>query len=102
MRRDTTPPVVAVGELQSLLEDWRRYLRAENRSPTTIDSQLIVGWAFADHLTQHGMSTDAGVIAREHSPLLEHSRSLGRQFEPHLRHLGSLSIGLVLAEDGVG
>ena len=48
------------------------------------------------------MSTDAGVIAREHSPWLEHSRSLGHQFEPHPRHLGSLSIGLVLAEGGAG
>jgi site-specific recombinase XerD len=66
MRRDTTPPVVAVGELQSLLEDWRRHLRAKNRSPATIDSYLIVGRAFADYLTQHGMPTDAGVIAREH------------------------------------
>ncbi len=66
MRRDATPPMVAVGELQSLLEDWRRHLRAKNRSPATIDSYLIVGRAFADYLTAHGMPTDAGVIAREH------------------------------------
>ncbi len=66
MRRDTTPPVVAVGELQALLEDWRRHLRAKNRSPATIDSYLIVGRAFADYLTAHGMPTDAGVVAREH------------------------------------
>ncbi len=42
MRWDTTPPVVAVGELQSLLEDWRRRLRAKKRSPSTINSYLIV------------------------------------------------------------
>jgi site-specific recombinase XerD len=66
MRRDTTPQAMVVGELQSLLEDWRRHLRAKNRSPATIGSYLIVGRAFADYLTQHGMPTDAGVIAREH------------------------------------
>jgi hypothetical protein len=73
MRRDTTPPAVAVGEFQSLLEDQRRHPRAKNHSPATIDSYHIVGRAFADYLTQHGLSTDAGVIAREHSQLLEHS-----------------------------
>jgi hypothetical protein len=101
MRRDTTPPVVAVGELQSLLEDWRRHLRAKNRSPATIDSQLIVGRAFADYLTQHGMSTDVGVIGSEHSPSLEHPIP-GASVRAPPRHLGSLSIGLVLAEGGVG
>ena len=66
MRRDTKPPVVAVGDIQSLLEDWRRHLRAKNRSPATIDSYLVVGRALAAYLTAHGMPTDAGVIAREH------------------------------------
>jgi site-specific recombinase XerD len=66
MRRDTAPQPIVVGELRSLLEDWRRHLRAKNRSPATIDSYLIVGRAFADYLTHQGMPTDAGVIAREH------------------------------------
>jgi site-specific recombinase XerD len=66
MRREITPPVVAVGELQALLEDWRRHLRAKNLSPTTIASYLIVGRTFADYLDGKGMPTDAGHIAREH------------------------------------
>src|SRR5688572_26069884 len=66
MRRDTAPQPLVIGELRSLLEDWRRHLRAKNRSTATIDSYLIVGRALADYLTQHGMPTDAGVIAREH------------------------------------
>jgi site-specific recombinase XerD len=66
MRRDTAPQHVVVGEIRSLLEDWRRHLRAKNRSPATIESYLIVGRTFADYLTQQGMPTDAGVIAREH------------------------------------
>ncbi|MCU1671360.1 MAG: xerC2 [Blastococcus sp.] len=66
MRADRTTPAIAVGSIDVLLEDWRRHLRAKNRSPATIDSYLLVGRALASYLTAHGMPTDAGTIAREH------------------------------------
>jgi site-specific recombinase XerD len=66
MAREVTPPAVAVGDIQSLLEDWRRHLRAKNRSSSTIESYLIVGRALAAYLTSKGMPTDVGSIAREH------------------------------------
>ena len=62
MRRDTTPPVVAVGDIRSLLEDWRRHLRAKNRSPATIDSYLVADRAFAAYLITNGMPADGGKI----------------------------------------
>ncbi|MCU1483233.1 MAG: integrase family protein [Subtercola sp.] len=66
MRVDRKTPTVVVGDIESLLEDWRRHLRAKNRSPATIDSYLVVGRSFAAYLTTRGMPRDAGAVAREH------------------------------------
>jgi site-specific recombinase XerD len=64
--RAPQPASVAVDGLAGLLPDWRRHLRAVNRSPTTIDSYLTVGRLFCDYLEQKGMPAAAGAVTREH------------------------------------
>jgi site-specific recombinase XerD len=57
------PPV---DELSGLLPDWRRHLRALNRSPATIASYLSIGGAFTSYLQDQGMPAAASSISREH------------------------------------
>src|SRR4051812_11734530 len=63
-RPPSAPP--AYGDLSSLLEDWRRHLRAANKAPATIASYLRVGDSFLAYLREHGMPTEATALTREH------------------------------------
>ncbi len=56
----------AVGQLHALLEDWRRHLRAKNRTPATISSYLTVGHAFDAHLASHQLPRDLADLRRGH------------------------------------
>lgn len=63
MTRTQAPPL---DDLEQLLLDWRRHLRATNKAPSTILSYLNVGRALLDYLREHGMPTTATGVAREH------------------------------------
>jgi len=58
--------VAALDDLDELLPDWTRHLRATNRAPSTIASYLRVGTAFLSYLRAAGMPTTATAITREH------------------------------------
>lgn len=61
-----TVNTLAIDDLRTLLPDWKRSLRARNRTPGTIASYLRCGQALADFLVSQGMPTTASAIAREH------------------------------------
>jgi len=58
--------VAALDDLDELLHDWTRHLRATNRAPSTIASYLRVGTAFLSYLREAGMPTTASAVSREH------------------------------------
>jgi len=58
--------VAALDDLDELLHDWTRHLRATNRAPSTIASYLRVGTAFLSYLREAGMPTAASAVSREH------------------------------------
>jgi site-specific recombinase XerC len=55
-----------LNDLRTLLPDWRRSLKARNRSDQTIASYLRCGQNLLDFLVAQGMPTDVNHIAREH------------------------------------
>lgn len=55
-----------LNDVRTLLPDWRRHLRAKNRTFETIKSYLRVGEAFAAWLVDTGVTTHVDKIAREH------------------------------------
>ncbi|WP_262282130.1 tyrosine-type recombinase/integrase [Micromonospora sp. MA102] len=57
---------LAIDDIRTLLPDWRRHLRAKNRSKATIDSYLRCGNNLADWLAEQGMPTTVGAVTREH------------------------------------
>lgn len=58
--------LTAIDDLRTLLPDWRRHLRAKNRTPETIKSYLRCGENLAAYLDAQGMPTAVGSIRREH------------------------------------
>ena len=52
--------------IEALLPSWRRSLRAENKSPKTIESYLSSAEQLAAFLAERGMPTDVAGIRREH------------------------------------
>ncbi|WP_134667900.1 tyrosine-type recombinase/integrase [Amycolatopsis sp. CFH S0078] len=57
---------LAIDDLRELLPDWRRHLRARNKSRNTIDSYLRVAGEFVDFLVEKGMPTGASEIEKAH------------------------------------
>ncbi len=57
---------LAIDDVRTLLPDWRRHLKARNRTEETIKSYLRCGANLADFLTAQGMPTLVGSIKREH------------------------------------
>ncbi len=55
-----------IDDIRTLLPDWRRHLRAKNRTPGTIASYQRCGQNLADYLAAHGMPTHVGRVTREH------------------------------------
>lgn len=55
-----------INDIRTLLPDWRRHLRAKNRSASTIASYLRCGENLAGWLAAQGMPTLVGSIRREH------------------------------------
>jgi site-specific recombinase XerD len=73
-RRATT-----VGDLAGLVPSWRRHLRAENKSPRTIQSYGEAAEQFQAFLINMGMPTAVGKLTREHvEAFLEHLLETGR------------------------
>ncbi len=72
--------VTTVGDLTSLLPSWRRHLRAENKSPRTIQSYAEAAEQFQAFLTDVGPPTAVDKLTRDHveaflERLLEEGRS---------------------------
>lgn len=65
----TDPRHAPFDDLQALLPDFRRHLRATNKAPKTITLYVRDGEALAKFLVEHGMPTSVTAITREH---LEH------------------------------
>lgn len=55
-----------IDDIRTLLPDWRRHLKAKNRTAATIASYLTVGEALAVWLTAQGMPTNVSAVKREH------------------------------------
>src|SRR5690242_18104792 len=62
----TAAGTLDIDDIRTLLPDWRRHLRAKNRSPETIKSYLRCGENLAAWLVEQGMPTVVGSITREH------------------------------------
>lgn len=67
----SVPPMEAVDittidHIRTLLPDWRRHLKARNRTESTIASYLRCGENLAVFLTAQGMPQSVGNITREH------------------------------------
>jgi site-specific recombinase XerD len=55
-----------IDDIRTLLPDWRRHLKAKNRTEATIASYLTAGRALADWLAAQGMPTIVSRIRRDH------------------------------------
>lgn len=55
------------GDIVGNIESWRRHLRAENKSPKTIETYVESARQFAAYLQRQGMPTDVAHIKREHA-----------------------------------
>jgi site-specific recombinase XerD len=65
------PTSDSVGTLSALLPSWARHLRAENKSPRTVQSYLEASGQFVAFLATRGLPTDAAGIRREHVEAFE-------------------------------
>ncbi len=66
-------------ELTGLLPSWRRHLRAENKSPRTVQSYTEAAEQFSAFLLDRGMPTTVTKLTREHvEAFLEHLLEAGR------------------------
>ena len=68
------------GDIAGNIESWRRHLRAENKSPKTIETYVESARQFAAYLQSQGTPTDVAHIKREHAKsfiihLIEHWKS---------------------------
>ena len=61
----------AVGDLSVLASSWRRALRAQNKSPRTVDGYLEGVRLFDDYLARMGMPRAVAHIRREQASLHE-------------------------------
>jgi site-specific recombinase XerD len=62
----TAPPALDIDDIRTLLPDWRRHLKAKNRTDETIKSYLRCGENLAGWLARQGMPTTVTAITREH------------------------------------
>lgn len=63
----------AIGDLEALLPDWLRSLRAQNKSPRTIESYGKGAEQLVEFLRSAGMPTEAAKVTREHvETFIEH------------------------------
>ncbi|MGZ6957333.1 MAG: tyrosine-type recombinase/integrase, partial [Acidimicrobiia bacterium] len=62
---DPTPTLIG-DDVRLLLPSWQLTLRAEGKSPRTIEAYLSAGNQLVAFLTQNGMPMGASAIAREH------------------------------------
>jgi site-specific recombinase XerD len=53
-------------QITNLAEGWRLHLRAERKSPATLDNYLSAVDRLAEFLTEAGMPTDVTKVTREH------------------------------------
>jgi site-specific recombinase XerD len=61
----------SLGDIAALLPSWRRHLRAENKSPRTLQSYEEAADQFADFLRTSGMPTEVAKLTREHVEAFE-------------------------------
>ncbi|HVA03670.1 MAG TPA: tyrosine-type recombinase/integrase [Acidimicrobiales bacterium] len=62
----TAPTTVEVGDLATLLPDWLRSLRAENKAPNTLQGYEQSATQLLEFLRESGMPTNVAHITREH------------------------------------
>jgi site-specific recombinase XerD len=66
-----TKDINSLDEVSALLPSWRRHLRAENKSPRTVQSYEESVLQFEAYLHRAGMPTDITKIVREHVEAFE-------------------------------
>jgi site-specific recombinase XerD len=64
--RTASDEAYALDDLQELVPDWVRHLKATNHAPATVKSYLTVATEFMGYLVEAGMPTAAGSITSEH------------------------------------
>src|SRR5688572_27129782 len=92
---------VAVDDLEGLVPSWLRHLRASNKAPRTIQSYGEAAEMFMRFLSERGMPTAAGSIAREHVEMW--IEDLLSRFKPATalnRYRGLVSLFAFLADEG--
>lgn len=63
---ESVKAAIGIDDIRTLLPDWRRHLKARNRSAETIKSYLRCGQNLTDWLVTQGMPTAVTAISREH------------------------------------
>ena len=95
----TSRPIV--GDLRTLLPSWLRHLRAENKSPRTVQSYEEAALQFASFLTEVGMPTQVTSLRRDHVEAFE--ERLLQRFKPSTaanRHRSLQQLFRWLEEEG--
>jgi site-specific recombinase XerD len=58
-------PYLQPESFASYLASWRRSLRAENKSPRTVETYLLAGEQFADYCQTQGLATTPAGVDRD-------------------------------------
>lgn len=64
--RQVSPTAAEVGDIAALIPSWERSLRAENKSPRTLETYGESARQLLRFLTEQGMPTDVAKVRREH------------------------------------
>jgi site-specific recombinase XerC len=92
---------LSLGDVRTLLPSWLRHLRAENKSPRTVQSYEEAALQFATFLADMGMPTQVAKLRREHIEAFE--EQLLQRFKPSTaanRHRSLQQLFRWLEEEG--
>lgn len=93
--------VGSVGDIDNLVESWKRRLRAENKAPGTIAGYEYSLVALGRFLAERGMPTNVGSITREHvETFIEHLLTTRAASTANSRYRALQQFFRWLAEEG--
>lgn len=92
---------VEVGDLANLVPDWTRSLRAQNKSPNTIEAYTAAAEQFIAFLREKGMPTEAVKITREHvETFVQHLLATRKPATANNRYRGLQRLFAYLVDEG--
>ena len=97
----TAVTAVSVGDLSTLIESWRRSLRAANKSDKTVATYMEAANQLLAFLREHGMPTGVDDIRREHvEAFIERLRDTRSPATANNRYRALTALFKWLEEDG--